>query len=73
MPAYELNPNPEIPCTCGPNLLCTHGALAPIDTREIQVRHLPHLAPTDPAGTNPAVPATKQVAEPTNTGGNPHV
>ena len=40
-PAYELNPNPEIPCTCGPNLLCTHGA----------------LAPTDPAGTIPVEPA----------------
>jgi hypothetical protein len=40
-PAYELNPNPEIPCTCGPKLLCTHGA----------------LAPTDPAGTIPVEPA----------------
>jgi hypothetical protein len=50
-PAYELNPKPEIPCTCGPNLLCTHGALVPIDIREIQI------ADTNSAGTIPAVPA----------------
>ncbi len=56
-PAYEINPKPDIPCTCGPNLLCLHGA----------------LAPTDPVGTTPAVPAANPAADSTNNEGTTHV
>jgi hypothetical protein len=55
-PAFELNPKPEIPCTCGPKLLCTHGAQAPIDTREIRI------ADTNPVGPIPAVSAANPAA-----------
>jgi hypothetical protein len=65
MPAYPLNPRPDARCDCGPALLCTH-ALVPIDTREIRI------ADTNSAGTTPAVPATKQVADPTNNPGETH-
>jgi hypothetical protein len=47
-PAYELNPNPEIPCTCGPNLLCLHGATAPTDP----ARDHPGAVPANPAGNH---------------------
>jgi hypothetical protein len=40
-PAYALNAPPDTRCDCGPALICTHRA----------------PAPTNPAGTIPAVPA----------------
>jgi hypothetical protein len=46
MAAYEINPKPEVRCTCGPRLRCTHGQLAPRGPRTAQ----------DPDGNNiPAV------------------
>jgi hypothetical protein len=29
MAAYDLIPKPEVRCTCGPRLRCTHGQPAP--------------------------------------------
>ncbi len=72
-PAYPLNAPPDARCDCGPALgICTH-ALVPLDIREIQVRHLPHLAPTNPAGTNPVAPAANPAADTTNNEGTTNV
>ena len=48
MAAYDLIPKPEVRCTCGPRLLCTHGAQAPRG---------PRTTAPDPDGTIPAVTA----------------
>jgi hypothetical protein len=60
MAAYDLNPKPGVPCTCGPRLRCTHGQLAPRDPREV--------AP-DPVGTIPAEHRRRPATDHTNTEG----
>lgn len=46
MAAYDLIPKPEVRCTCGPRLFCTHGAQAPRG---------PRIAPGPDGNNIPAV------------------